>query len=113
MKTFSQFIAESQEVLNKMTKAWEKKHPGMTFRMKYNPETHNIHLGDIWMPPSSRGKGTGKRALKGLGRYASKIGATVSLKSSPEKGKGEELHNLYTSHGFERQGDSSSYVRKP
>jgi GNAT superfamily N-acetyltransferase len=116
MKTFSEFLAEGStepksDAHKTITKNWERKHKGMTARFKEKED--NIHLGDVWLPPSARSKGTGGRFVKGLSNYARKKGKSISLRADPEKGKEDKLHNFYTRAGFERSGSSNKYTKKP
>lgn len=116
MKTYKEFIVEATKEARPdagktITKNWERKHKGMTARFKEGEK--NVHLGDVWLPPSSRNKGVGKRFVKGLSHYAGNKGKSISLRASAEKGKEDKLHNFYTRAGFERQGNTDKYMKKP
>lgn len=115
MKTFKDFIIEAREAkpdsAKTITRNWERKHKGMTARFKEKED--NVHLGDVWLPPHSRGKGIGNRFVKGLSNYAGRKGKSISLRAEPEKGQEERLHNFYSKAGFERQGNTNRYIKRP
>ena len=86
----------------------------MTLRVKHNLEKNNLHLGDIFIPPSQQGKGTGTRAVKGLTKYADIINATTSLRQSATPGKEKALKKFYSKFGFKKKrGTKNTYIRKP
>jgi GNAT superfamily N-acetyltransferase len=107
MKTFSQFIEEAkeakppQEVLNKISRAYGKKHRGVNVDASHSDKSGNIRLHNIWIPPEKRGQGVGGRIMKGLSKYADKQGKRITLNQAPEKGKKEKLAKFYKSHGFQ------------
>lgn len=115
MKTFKEFLSEAKEAKpdagKTITRNWERRHKGMTARFKEGES--NVHLGDVWLPPHLRNKGVGGRFVKGLTRFAHNSGRSVSLRAEPEKGKEEKLHQFYTRAGFERQGNSNKYIKRP
>lgn len=103
MKTFDTFINESQEVLNKISKSWERKHPGMRFSIyqsSVNPT--NIQLHSIKVPKDKRNQGIGSRAIKGLINYAKRNKQTVSLTPQAEKNKKAALERFYKRAGFKK-----------
>lgn len=93
-----------------ITKNWERKHKGMTARIKNKGDSY--HIGDVWLPPASRNKGVGKRFVKGVTKFAGKQGKDVTLRASAEKGQKDRLHNFYTKSGFQKQGNTDNYVKK-
>jgi GNAT superfamily N-acetyltransferase len=107
MKTFSQFLQEAkeakppQEVLNKISRAYGKKHRGVNVDASHSDKSGNIRLHNIWIPPEKRGQGVGGRIMKGLSKYADKQGKRITLNQAPEKGKKEKLAKFYKSHGFQ------------
>jgi len=115
VRTFKEFLSEAKEAKSDagktITRNWERKHKGMTARFKEKED--NVHLGDVWLPPHSRGKGIGNRFVKGLSNYASRQGKSISLRAEPEKGQEDRLHKFYSNAGFERQGDSNKYIKRP
>jgi GNAT superfamily N-acetyltransferase len=107
MKTFTQFIAEAKEarppheVLNKISRAYSRKHRGVNVDASHSKKTDNIRLHNIWIPPSERNKGIGGRIMKGLGKYADKQGKKITLNQAPEPGKKKKLSDFYKKHGFQ------------
>ena len=107
MKTFSQFLEEAkeakppQEVLNKISRAYGKKHRGVNVDASHSDKSGNIRLHNIWIPPEKRSQGIGGRIMKGLSKYADKQGKRITLNQAPEKGKKEKLAKFYKSHGFQ------------
>jgi GNAT superfamily N-acetyltransferase len=120
MKTYNQFITESQKVLDKISKAYGKKHRGANLDVTHDPKTNNIRVNQVWLLPSDRNKGIGGRMFKGLGKYADKIGSTTTLNPEPDKGKKGALERFYKRQGFvPNRGKSrdfstmDSYIRRP
>ena len=107
MKTFTQFITEAkeakppQEVLNKISKAYGKKHRGVNVDASHSDKSGDIRLHNIWLPPEKRSQGIGGRIMKGLTKYADKQGKRITLSQAPEPGKKAKLQKFYKSHGFE------------
>ena len=99
MKSFSDFIAESKEVLAKISSAWERKHPGMKFHVYHN-NSGDIQLHSLEVPKEKRGSGIGSRALKGLSKYADQNDKRITLTPQPEPGYKKKLDDLYKKHGF-------------
>lgn len=99
MKTFQQFLFESEEALNKISSAWERKHPGMKFHA-YQTRAGDIRLAQLEVPYEKRRKGIGGRAVKGLAKYASKNKKRITLTPEAEKGYKGKLNDFYRSHGF-------------
>lgn len=120
MKTYNQFITESQKVLDKISKAYGKKHRGANLDVTHDPKTNNIRVNQVWLLPSDRNKGIGGRMFKGLGKYADKIGSTTTLNQEPDKGKKGALERFYKRQGFESNRGKSrdfstrdTYIRHP
>ena len=123
MKTYSQFIKEAkeakppQEVLNKISRAYGRKHKGVNVDTSHSEKTGNIRVNQLWVPPNQQGKGIGTRVMKGLGKYADKTSKKITLNQDPDKGKEKKLAGFYKSHGFEaNKGDSSTrdtHIRNP
>ena len=126
MKTFSQFLQEAkaakppQEVLNKISRAYGKKHRGVNVDASHSDKSGDIRLHNIWIPPEKRSQGIGGRIMKGLSKYADKQGKRITLNQAPEKGKKEKLAKFYKSHGFQankgRNKDFSTtdtHIRNP
>ncbi len=108
-----------QEVLNKISKAYSRKHRGVNVSASHR-KSGDIRLDDIWIPPSERNKGIGSRAMKGLTKYADKQGKRITLNQAPEPGKKEKLKQFYQKHGFKpntgRSRDlsvSDTHIRNP
>jgi predicted GNAT family acetyltransferase len=101
MKTYKQFITESQEVLDKISKAYGKKHRGVNVDASYDQNSNRIRVNNLWVPPHLRSKGIGGRIMRGLSNYADKNDMTSTLNQAPEKGKKEKLAKFYKSHGYE------------
>ena len=106
-----------QEVLNKISRAYGKKHKGVNVDTSHSDKTGNIRVNQLWVPPNQQGKGIGTRVMTGLGRYADKTGKKITLNQDPDKGKEKKLAGFYKSHGFEaNKGDSSTkdtHIRNP
>ena len=106
-----------QEVLNKISRAYGKKHKGVNVDTSHSDKTGNIRVNQLWVPPNQQGKGIGTRVMKGLGKYADKAGKKITLNQDPDKGKEKKLAGFYKSHGFEaNKGDSSTkdtHIRNP
>ena len=105
------------EVLNKISRAYGKKHKGVNVDTSHSEKTGNIRVNQLWVPPDQQGKGIGTRVMKGLGKYADKTGKKITLNQDPDKGKKAKLAGFYKSHGFEaNKGDSSTkdtHIRNP
>jgi predicted GNAT family N-acyltransferase len=99
MKTFQQFLFESEEALNKISSAWERKHPGMKFHV-YQNRSGDIRLDQFEVPKNKRGQGIGGRALRGLSKYASKNKKRITLTPQAERGYKKKLDTFYRSYGF-------------
>ena len=106
-----------QEVLNKISRAYGKKHKGVNVDTSHSEKTGNIRVNQLWVPPNQQGKGIGTRVMKGLGKYADKTSKKITLNQDPDKGKEKKLAGFYKSHGFEaNKGDSSTrdtHIRNP
>lgn len=99
MKTYRQFVAESQEVLDKIGSAWRRKHPGMKFHSTLDTQG-DIRLHAIEVPKEKRGQGIGTRAMKGLTNYADKQQKRVTLTPQADKGKKGKLEKFYKNFEF-------------
>lgn len=99
MKTYRQFIAESQESLDKISSAWKRKHPGMKFHSTVGTQG-DIRLHVIEVPKEKRGKGIGTRAMKGLTSYADKQQKRVTLTPQADKGYKGKLDKFYRGFDF-------------
>lgn len=99
MKTFKEFMCESQEVLDKIGSAWQRKHPGMKFHSTMGNQG-DIRLHAIEVPKEKRGQGIGTRAMKGLTNYADKQQKRVTLTPQADKGKKGKLEKFYKSFAF-------------
>ena len=126
MKTFSQFIAEAKEpkppheVLNKISRAYGRKHRGVNVDTSHSSKTGNIRVNQLWVPSDQQGKGIGTRVMKGLGKYADKTGKKITLNQDPDPGKKAKLQKFYKSHGFQANKGKSkdfstkdTYIRHP
>jgi GNAT superfamily N-acetyltransferase len=106
-----------QEVLNKISRAYGRKHKGVNVDTSHSEKSGNIRVNQLWVPPNQQGKGIGTRVMKGLGKYADKAGKKITLNQDPDKGKEKKLAGFYKSHGFEaNKGDSSTrdtHIRNP
>ena len=119
MKTFTQFLQEAkaakppQEVLNKISRAYGKKHRGVNVDASHSDKSGDIRLHNIWIPPEKRSQGIGGRIMKGLSKYADKQGKRITLNQAPEKGKKEKLAKFYKSHGFQaNKGRNKDFTTK-
>jgi predicted GNAT family acetyltransferase len=116
-KTFSQFIQESQKVLKTIDGKYSRRHPGVNIDASYDKATNRIRVNQLFVPPALRGKGIGKRVMKGLGKYADKNNMQITLRQDPDKGREEDLDNFYKKHGFvPNSGDSTTkdtHIRNP
>jgi GNAT superfamily N-acetyltransferase len=99
MKTYSQFIIESQEVLNKITKNWERSHPGMKAHATISQQG-DIRLHSLEVPKDQRGKGIGGRFMKGLTNVADKQKRRVTLSQQAEPGYKKKLDTFYKRFNF-------------
>jgi GNAT superfamily N-acetyltransferase len=100
VKTYSEFVQESQKVLNKISSAWGRKHRGLNVDTSHSEKTGNIRVNQLWVPPHLQGQGIGTRIMKGLGKYADKADKKITLNQDPDPGKKEKLAGFYKSHGF-------------
>lgn len=128
MKTFKQFMLEAkapkEDAHKTISRNWERR-PGyqglnLYLSKKDNKEAPNIEIHDIWVPKHLRGKGIGGRIMKGLGKHADKIKATMSLNQAPDKNYKEKLKKFYSGHGFVSNTGktrnfeiSNAYIRYP
>lgn len=109
-----------KEVLNKISRAYAKKHRGVNVSVTHHSDTNSIRVNQLWVPPDLQGRGIGTRVMKGLGKYADKTGSKITLTQDPDKGKKGKLAKFYKSHGFEsnrgRKRDFSTrdtHIRHP
>jgi predicted GNAT family acetyltransferase len=100
MKSYKEFITESQEVLDKISKAYGKKHRGANLDASYNSKTNSIRVNQVWLPPHLQGQGIGGRMFKGLRKYADRTGSTITLSQEPDKGKKAALAKFYKNQEF-------------
>jgi GNAT superfamily N-acetyltransferase len=113
MKTYSQFIQESQKVLNTIDRKYSRRHPGVNIDASYDKKTNRIRVNQLFVPPDQQGKGIGTRVMKGLGKYADKNNMQISLTQDPDKGKKAKLAKFYKSHGFEsNRGRSRDFTTR-
>jgi hypothetical protein len=85
----------------------------MTARSSYD-KAGNIKIGDVFLPPSERGKGRGGSYVDGITKFADKMGKSTSLKQSPEKGQEQRLSKFYAKRGFVADKTKpGNYVKKP
>lgn len=120
MKTFSEFMAESQKVLNTISRNYGRRYRGVNVDVSHDPKTDSIRFNQLWIPPHLQGQGIGTRVMKGLGNYADSINNRITLNQAPDKGKKAKLAKFYKSHGFEanrgRNRDFTTrdtYIRQP
>ena len=117
MKTFSQFIQESQKVLEIIDRKYSRRYPGVNIDASYDKASNRIRVNQLFVPPDQRGKGIGTRIMKGLGKYADKNNIQMTLKQDPDKGREKDLDNFYNKHGFiPNRGDSTTkdtHIRNP
>lgn len=119
MKTLSRFLEEAKEakeVLNKISSAYERKHPGMKLSLQHNDRTNTIRVNKIEVPKEKQGKGIGSRAMRGIASYAQKQNLPVTLTPEPEKGKKAALNRFYNRHGFKKNKDlaiSDTLIKNP
>ena len=70
MKTYSQFIKEAkeakppQEVLNKISRAYGRKHKGVNVDTSHSEKSGNIRVNQLWVPPNQQGKGVGYKLIQ-------------------------------------------------
>lgn len=113
MKTYSQFIQESQKVLNTIDRKYSRRHPGVNIDASYDKATNRIRVNQLFVPPDQQGKGIGTRIMKGLGKYADKNNMQISLNQDPDKGKKAKLAKFYKSHGFQsNRGKSRDFTTR-
>jgi len=101
MKTFSEFMIESQQVLNRISRNYGRRYRGVNVDVSHDPKTDSIRVNQLFVPPELRGQGIGTRVMKGLGQYADRINNRITLTQDPDKGKKAKLAKFYKSHGFE------------
>ena len=99
MKTYNEFIKESQEIINKITSNWERNHPGMKASASITRQG-DIQLHKIEVPKEQRGKGIGSRFMKGLTKTADRQGRRITLSQQPERGHKKKLDTFYQRFGF-------------
>lgn len=99
MRTYTEFLVESQEALRKISAAWERKHPGMKFSA-HQDQSGDIRLHSIEVPKEKRGQGIGSRAIKGLSNFADKNKKRITLTQQAEKGYKGKLDKFYRERGF-------------
>jgi GNAT superfamily N-acetyltransferase len=105
MKSYSQFILESHEALNKISSAYERKHPGMKLNLSHSPVKNTISVDLIRVPKEKRGQGIGTRAITGVKNYAKRHNLPVTLSQEPERGKKGKLQKFYKGLGFKKNQD--------
>lgn len=98
MRTFNQFISESQEVLDKITTNWRRMHPGMKFHVTNSGNDIRVH--SIEVPKEKRNQGIGTRAITGVQNYARSQGKRVTLTPAPDPRKKAKLNRFYKNLGF-------------
>lgn len=119
VRTFEQFLKEAKEarppreVLNKIERAYARKHRGVNVDTSHHEKSNTIRLNNIWIPPDKRNQGIGGRIMKGLTKYADKQRQRITLIQEPEKGKKAKLQKFYKSHGFEsNKGRNRDFTTK-
>jgi hypothetical protein len=116
MKSYSEFIVESHEALNKISSAYERKYPGMKLNLSHSPITNNVRVDLIRVPKEKRGLGIGTRAITGVKNYAKRHNLPVTLSQEPEKGKKGKLQKFYKRLEFKKNQDpaiSDTHVYHP
>lgn len=96
--SFKKFI----ESVEKISLAWERKHPGMKLDLSHSKNPESIRVNSLKVPKQERNKGIGSRAMKGVINYAKKKNIPVSLNPSPERGKKQALDRFYKRLGFKK-----------
>lgn len=99
MKTYKEFILESQEVLDTITKNWKRKNPGMKLHASITRQG-DIQLHKIDVPKDQRGKGIGSRFMKGLTKTADKQKRRITLSPEAESGYKKKLDTFYKNFNF-------------
>lgn len=120
MKTYQEFITESQKVLDKISLAYGRKHRGVNVDASYDQKQNRIRVNNIWIPPHLRNQGIGSRIMKGLSNYADRNNMTSTLSQAPEKGKKTKLAKFYKSYGYKSNSGKNkdfttrdTHIRQP
>lgn len=99
VKTYKEFIIENEEILSKISSAWERKHPGMKAHVTQS-NLGDIKLHSLEVPKEKRGKGIGGRFVSGLSKYADKNKKRITLSQQPEPRYKKKLDTFYKRKGF-------------
>jgi hypothetical protein len=99
-KSFSQFLNESQKVLNRISRNYSRRYRGVNVDVSHDPKTDSIRVNQLFVPQELRGKGIGTRVMKGLGMYADRTNNRITLNQDPDPGKKAKLAKFYKSHDF-------------
>lgn len=100
MKTFDQFLNESQAIVDRISRNYHRRYPGVNIDVTHHPNTNTDIVNQLWIPPHLRGQGIGTRIMKGLKNRADRAGYKIALTQDPDKGKKAALARFYKSHGF-------------
>lgn len=103
MKTYQQFIEEAKspksDALETIQRNTKRATPGMKY-VVHTTSSDDIRVDNIEVPENQRGKGIATRRLRGLGKYADKIGKNVSLTPVAKTGYKEKLDKMYRNLGY-------------
>lgn len=103
MKTYQQFIEEAKapkpDALETIQRNTKRATPGMKY-VVHTTSSDDIRVDNIEVPENQRGKGIATRRLKGLHKYADKIGKNVSLTPVAKPGYKEKLDKMYRNLGY-------------
>jgi hypothetical protein len=112
MKTYQQFILEAKQpkpdALETIVKNTKRATPGMKFSAHTTFNNDDIRVDNIEVPENQRNKkrfyrgtaGTGSSRIRGLTKYADKVGKRVILTPVAKRGYKGKLDKFYRGFGF-------------
>jgi hypothetical protein len=122
MKTFKEFLEEAKapkpDALETIQRNTKRATPGMKY-VVHTTSSGDIRVDNIEVPKNQRGKGIATRRLRGLHKYADKIGKNVSLTPVAKPGYKEKLDKMYRNLGYRDRTPSDeiagadTMIRKP
>ena len=110
MKTFKEFISESED-LNKISDYANNKNVKLS--VQHNKNLNSLNLSQMVVPKEHRGKGIGSDIMNRLKSHADSKGMRITLSPSTDFGASSvnRLKKFYKKHGFiENKGKNKDYT---
>lgn len=115
MKTFTQFITESEELKSDLAAYRDKVHAEHGVELDAYHGNGKIHVSRIVVPKNKRGTGVGSQVMRGLNDLADKHKVRQTLSPATDFGGSSvsRLTKFYKSHGYvENKGRNKDYTTR-